>query len=106
MKYAELLTTLQRVVCIINDRPIGVRALDEEVGVPVTPNMLLLGKTSSAPDMSNSYGVSVDRFTNRLGYTEQVEEEWWKLWYTQCAAGLIFYRRGTNFVPRASVDMF
>ena len=106
MKYAELLTTLQRVACIINDRPIGVRALDEEVGVPVTPNMLLLGKTSSAPDMSNSYGVSVDRFTNRLGYTEQVEEEWWKLWYTQCAAGLIFYRRGTNFVPRASVEMF
>ena len=31
-----------------------------------------------------------------MGYIEQVEEEWWKLWYQQCAAGLIFYRRGNN----------
>ena len=54
MNYAELFTTLQRVVYIINGRPIGVRALDDEVVVPVTFNMLLLGKTYSAPDLSNS----------------------------------------------------
>ena len=38
----------------------------------------------------------VDRFNERLEYIEQVEEEWWKLWYTQCAASLIFYRGGTD----------
>ena len=36
MNYTELLTTLQRVECIINDRPIAVRTLDDEVVVPVT----------------------------------------------------------------------
>ena len=25
-----------------------------------------------------------------------MEEKWWKLWYPQCAAGLIFYRRGDD----------
>ena len=59
-----------------------------------------LGKTTSAPDMSNTYEVSVDRFTERLGYIEQVEEEWWKLWYPQCAAGMIFYRRGQHLSQR------
>ena len=93
MNLAELLTTLQRVACIIIDRHIKVRTLDDDVVVPVTPNMSLLGKTTSAPGMSNSYEVSMDRF----GYIEQVEEEWWKLWYPQqCAAGLIFYRIGTD----------
>ena len=57
---------------------------------------LLLGKTTSAPDMSNAYYVSVERFTESVGYVEQVEAERWKLWYTQCAAGLIFYSRGDN----------
>ena len=56
----------------------------------------MLGKTTSAPDMSNAYYVSVERFTERVGYVEQVEAERWKLWYTQCAAGLIFYSRGDN----------
>ena len=38
----------------------------------------------------------MDRFTERLGYIKQVNEEWWKLLYTQCAASLIFYRGGTH----------
>ena len=71
MNNAKLFSTLRRMACIINDRPIGVRALDDEV-VPVTPNMLLLRKTSSAPDLSNSYDASVERFTERLGYIMQV----------------------------------
>ena len=58
--------------CMFTD--IGLRGLEEELVVPVTPNMLLLGKTSSAPNMSNSYEVSMDRFTERLGFIEQVEE--------------------------------
>ena len=59
------------------------RDLDNEVVVPVTTNMLLLGDTSSAPNMSNSYEVSVDRFTERLGHIQHVEDEWWKMWYSQ-----------------------
>ena len=51
MSTAGLLTSLQRVACITKNRPFGVKALDDKV--VVTPNMLLLRKTSSATDRSN-----------------------------------------------------
>ena len=52
-----MLMTLERMATIINDHPIGVRNLDEEVTVPVTPNMLPLGKASTATDCMTNYDM-------------------------------------------------
>ena len=48
INYAELTVLLSRVSNIINDRPLGVRLLSSDELVPVTPNMLLLGRTGGS----------------------------------------------------------
>ena len=45
INYAELTVLLARVANVINDRPIGVQSLTDEDLQPITPNMLLLGRT-------------------------------------------------------------
>ena len=76
LNYAELIMTLHRIATIINDRPLGVRDLDNEVIQPVTPNMLIIGKTTTAPDFGNHYEMSKDKFTEQLALVEDVENEW------------------------------
>ena len=46
--------------------------------LPVTPNMLLLGKTSKLFPLMVS--TQDDRFCTRLSYIAQVEKEWWERW--------------------------
>lgn len=55
LTYAELCTTLARVASIINDRPIGVRAMTEDEIVPLTVNQLLLGRSTNAA-RANKWG--------------------------------------------------
>jgi hypothetical protein len=66
--------------------------------------MLIIGKTTTAPDYGNYYEMSKDKFTERLALVEDVENEWWKLWYPQCAASYLPYHSGREAMPKNSRD--
>ena len=85
LSFAEFEATIKKVANSINDRPLAVKSssntADGEV-LPVTPNHLLLGRTST--QINNLVDVDdEDKLTRRTKFVEEVEKEWWKLWYCQ-----------------------
>ena len=85
--YAELQVLLSRVACTINDRPVGVRSITNDELVAVTPNQLLLGRTSTSP--VNQSVEEIEGFHKRLAYQEKLLSVWWGLWSTQVFSNLI-----------------
>ena len=83
LNYAELCCLLQKLATRINDRPLGLRHLDEEVCVPVTPNSLLLGRTGGQVDDMARYEDAEAKHCGRIAYVEAVEKERWDAWYPQ-----------------------
>ena len=87
LNFNEFRCLLTRAANIINDRPLGVRhhglGVDGEL-LPITPNLLLLGKnSSSAPDPIQPFDDTEDQFTKRAAFINKLEETWWQLWYVQ-----------------------
>ena len=59
--------------------------------LPITPNMLLLGRSSNlSPPLVYS---DDDKFSRRLAYVGEVEQEWWNRWYKQVLPTLFTYKR-------------
>ena len=83
LSYEELVTLLARISCSINSRPLGLQNISntdqqEDVMMPITPNHMLLGRSSpESPPLSYS---DDDRFCRRLAYVAEVEQEWWRRW--------------------------
>ena len=96
LSYPELVTLLARISCSVNSRPLGLArtsptSQQEDTMTPITPNMMLLGRTSN-PSPPLVYSDD-DRFCARLSYVAQVEKEWWDLWIKQVLPTLISYRK-------------
>ena len=89
--YAELQVLLSRVACTINDRPVGVRSITNDELVAVTPNQLLLGRTSTSPVSPTV--EEIEGFHKRLAYQEELLSVWWGLWSTQVFPNLIPFNR-------------
>ena len=83
LAYDELVTLLARISCSINSRPLGYSNASstgqlEDVLVPLTPNHMLLGRSSpESPPLEYSES---DKFCQRLAYVAAVEKEWWSKW--------------------------
>ena len=83
LSYEELVTLLARISCSINFRPLGLQAISnsdqqEDVMFPLTPNHMLLGRSSpESPPLRYSED---ERFCRRLAYIAEVEQEWWRKW--------------------------
>jgi hypothetical protein len=59
--------------------------------MPLTPNMLLLGRSSDiSPPLIYSED---DKFSTRLAYVAQVEQDWWDRWYKQVLPTLFTYKK-------------
>ena len=90
--YDELVTLLARISYSINQRPLGLantsqNSLQEDQLMPLTPNMILLGRNSNE---SPALEYAEDqRFTARLGYVAAVETEWWKKWVKEVMPTLL-----------------
>ena len=87
LNFNEFRCLLNRAADIINDRPLGVRhhrsGVEGEL-LPITPNLLLLGKSSaSTPDPPQAFDDSDDQFTRRAAFISSLEKVWWDLWFTQ-----------------------
>ena len=80
LNYAQLATLVAVAANAVNDRPIGVKKMTESDFVPLTVNMLLLGRTSTAEidvlegEVEEADGLQLNEHQNRLFRT------WWKHW--------------------------
>ena len=87
---------LTKIAYTVNSRPLGLANISassqqEDNMQPLTPNMLLLGRSSNAsPPMEFS---ADDRFCRRLAYVSQVEQEWWDRWIKVVLPTLFSYRK-------------
>ena len=85
LAYHELVTLLARISCSINSRPLGYSNISntdqqEDVIMPLTPNDMLLGRSSpESPPLEYSED---DKFSERLAYISAVESDWWRRWTT------------------------
>ena len=92
LRYSELVTLLAKIAQAVNSRPLGLSSTSqdsqqEDFLSPVTPNQLLLGKTSDdAPPLE--YDDS-DKLTARLAYVSGVYDAWWRSWYQQVLPTLV-----------------
>ena len=96
LSYPELQTLLAKITYTVNSRPLGLVSTSgssnqEDTLMPLTPNMLLLGRSSSiSPPMVYT---DDERFCSRLAYVSQVEQEWWSRWIKTVLPTLLSYKR-------------
>ena len=80
MNYAEMSCALKRIANVLNDRPLSVQKShseypDRDFLVPLTPNMLVTGRSGSLPPRERD--GSDDLPDERLSYIEELERSWW-----------------------------
>ena len=80
MNYAEMSCELKRIANVLNDRPLSVQKShseypDRDFLVPLTPNMLVTGRSGSLPPMERDGGNDLP--DERLSYIEELERSWW-----------------------------
>ena len=96
LSYPELVTLLARISYTVNDRPLGLAETSasneqEDFLAPLTPNMMLLGRSSSiSPPMT--YNAN-EKFCARLAYVAEVEKDWWRSWVKQVLPTLFSYKK-------------
>ena len=96
LTYPEMVTLLSKIAYTVNSRPLGLANISqtsqqEDNMVPITPNMLLLGRSSNfSPPIEFA---DQDRFCARLAYVGQVEKEWWDRWIKLVLPTLFSYKR-------------
>ena len=96
LSYPELVTLLARIANTVSQMPLGLTNISqadqqEDVMLPITPNMMLLSRSSSeSPPMEYS---ADDRFCARLAFVAQVEKEWWERWIKVVLPTLLSYKR-------------
>ena len=96
LDYGELVTLLARISYSVNQRPLGLgktseSSLQDENLLPLTPNMILLGRNSNeSPPLEYS---SDERLCTRLAYVAEVESQWWAKWVKEVMPTLLPYTK-------------
>ena len=78
------MTLLAQISQSVNSRPLSVQNVSsssqqEDIMLPLTPNHLLLGRSTAEVPSSISFS-SDNRFSTRLAYVQSVLKEWWQRW--------------------------
>lgn len=95
LTFAEMQVVLSEAANVINDRPIGVKSLSQHDVMPLTPNQLTLGRTSTVPvpvlqdDVEKPDPVHL---SDRQAYMEEVLNTWWQIWFRQVFVHLVPYQ--------------
>ena len=95
LNYAEFRALLIRCANRLNDRPVGVKKGEGEL-LPLTPNQLLIGKTSSGATSMEVLDEGPDKFTKRAKFVAELERLWWNIWMTQCFDSMLPFRSWTQ----------
>ena len=91
LNYAELCALLTRVALILNNSPLRICWLTKEDNIPVTPNQLLLGRTSKAQRME--YMEEDYHHDQRFEYVADLLKTWWAQYTVQAFHSLIPYQQ-------------
>ena len=100
LNYAEMLCAVKRIANILNDRPVSVQrtktdAQDEDFLHPLTPNMLLLGRSGSQPPVEGTI-VNEDNPHVRFSFIDEIENAWWYQYKVQYFQSLMPTRKWTD----------
>ena len=88
LSYAELQTALFEIANIINSRPIGiVSGSDPEQPTPITPNDLLLGRSTGEVPQGPFDDCRV--INRRFRFVQNLVTEWWESWYQTVLPSLV-----------------
>ena len=93
LHFTELRVLLLRIANIVNDRPIGVRNINNEDMVPLTVNQLLQGRTSTTNPPVVSEEEDEPSAVQLTGYVEELSTTWWNLYRAQGFSSLLPYQR-------------
>ena len=93
--FAELACAVKRIANILNHRPVSVQrtksdAHDEDFLSPLTPNMLLIGRSGDSPPQEY---IDTDEPQMRKSFIEELEEAWWYQYKVQYFDSLIPTRK-------------
>ena len=107
LNYAELLCAVKRIANVLNHRPVSVQrtrsdSVDEDFLSPLTPNMLITGRSGSSPP-KDTVDNDVDDPQVRYSYLEELERAWWYQYKVQYFHSLIptrkWIERKRNITP-------
>ena len=95
LNYAELQCAVKRIANILNHRPVSVQrtktdAQDDDFLSPLTPNMLITGRTDSGPPKDSVYNDDPEM---RYSYIQELERAWWFQYKVQYFHSLIPTRK-------------
>ena len=91
-----MVTLLARVALSMNSRPLALGDVSgtnqqEEDLLPLTPNQLLLGRsTSQVPDIEFE---DSGKYSSRINYIKAVHAEWWRRWIQDVLPSLVPCRK-------------
>ena len=92
LSYGDMQSLLATIMNKMNDRPIGLKSLTEDTIIPLTPNCLLLGRTSSAANSMEVQDVE-ENFPRRLRYCKELFNVWWNEYEEQVFYSLLPYQK-------------
>ena len=89
---AELVTLLARIATSVNRRLLSIgrtssSSEQNESLLPITPNHLLLGRTTS--EHITWEDQEEDKFSRRLAFIQSIHDAWWKPWINEVLPTLI-----------------
>ena len=95
LTYAELYCAVRRISNILNHRPVSVQRTktdqhDSDFLSPLTPNMLLIGRSASGPP--KDYDNNDDPYL-RADYVSELEQAWWYQYKVQYFQSLMPTRK-------------
>ena len=101
LNYAEMSCAVKRIACVLNDRPLSVQKCvnpypDPDFLSPITPNMLLTGRSNNrAPTQQVDINFD-DLPQDRLSFVEELELAWWCQYKVQYFASLVPTQKWLN----------
>ena len=82
----EFQSFLKQACNSVNDRPLAIKSSGTKSDgalVPVTPNLLLLGRTSTSPPSQFIETDDNSKLTVRIKLVQEIESQFWQIWFAQ-----------------------
>ena len=89
LTYSELQTCMFEAAQLVNQRPIGIKPCDPSQGTYLSPNDLILGRSS--PDIPQGPFKERSSFRHRFDFLQQLVDAFWKRWSREVFPSLVVY---------------
>ena len=89
LTYSELQTCMFEAAQLVNQRPIGIKPCDPNQGTYLSPNDLILGRSS--PDIPQGPFKERSSFRHRFDFLQQLVDAFWKRWSREVFPSLVVY---------------